>query len=595
MIKTLFPKLKEVPEYFALLVGCAGICLIVLMNIDKLNLIYIVGDEFGYWANAAKFAGLDWSEVAANNPYYSYGWSILLTPIVMLTHNPAHMYKLAIGLNAILLCGTFVLAYLCAKKLFGGSTKKLTLVFCAFAVTLYSANIFQSQTTQCEVFLYFWFWLLIFAFIQWIEKTSIVRSVLLGLATAYIFVIHMRSIPVCMAVLICAILILLFKGKANIKYVLMMCGVAAGVFLIAYLIKGYLSQNLYINKELAAVNDISGQTDKISLLFSITGVKLFVKNIVGRLFYLGSSTFLLFYWGLYVCIKRCVLFIKGCIKHQKPELKEFVYLLILLSAIGIIAVSAISMLQINRVDTLIYGRYSEIVVGPVVLLGLTALIDEKNRLHLHCLFLVLYLLTCGVVFYVLEKLGGLALYPGNVPGIYGLARYNDSDTSINYMFFEFVTAVKVTVIATLLVLTAQYLKKIKVIVIAVITACVWLYLGFAVADNQIYNYQKTTSDFLIQKAVQSVETYDDIYYISDGNVNYWTSLYLDYIQFLLPEVSIKQMTSDEAEHISEEAFIIVEASNENIALIEEDYICVEESNHFRLYVNENSQLYKVLE
>ena len=39
-------------------------------------------DEFGYWAHAAKAAGYDWSEMVSLGSYYSYGYSLILFPIL---------------------------------------------------------------------------------------------------------------------------------------------------------------------------------------------------------------------------------------------------------------------------------------------------------------------------------------------------------------------------------------------------------------------------------------------------------------------------------------------------------------------------------
>ena len=39
-------------------------------------------DEFGYWSVAAAILGYDWSSITGLGPYYSYGYSVLLTPIL---------------------------------------------------------------------------------------------------------------------------------------------------------------------------------------------------------------------------------------------------------------------------------------------------------------------------------------------------------------------------------------------------------------------------------------------------------------------------------------------------------------------------------
>ena len=97
-----------------------SICLLIIFSVGvwkcwELNRIYIIGDEFGYWANASYMAGLDWGSVASVNSYYSFGYSILLVPLFLIK-NTEIMYKAGICLNALILCGSFCLTYACTKK-----------------------------------------------------------------------------------------------------------------------------------------------------------------------------------------------------------------------------------------------------------------------------------------------------------------------------------------------------------------------------------------------------------------------------------------------------------------------------------------------
>ena len=67
---------------------------------------YILNDEIGYWSNAAFFSGYDWSSIANSIGYYSYGYSIILAPVLYFTKNPMLSYQIAIILNGVFLaCG----------------------------------------------------------------------------------------------------------------------------------------------------------------------------------------------------------------------------------------------------------------------------------------------------------------------------------------------------------------------------------------------------------------------------------------------------------------------------------------------------------
>ena len=81
-------KLRENYEFTGKQTALIGVLLVsilaaVLWRIRSLDGIYIIGDEFGYWADAAFFAGKNWSEVGSMNPYYSFGYSLILAPLFL--------------------------------------------------------------------------------------------------------------------------------------------------------------------------------------------------------------------------------------------------------------------------------------------------------------------------------------------------------------------------------------------------------------------------------------------------------------------------------------------------------------------------------
>ena len=93
---------------------------IMLMHyLPKSYGIFFPQDEFGYWNNAAKIIGLDWSDVAFGQSRYAYGYSLLLVPIlVLLKSNPLMLYKVAITLNVVLLVIYSGLLYKIVKKIY---------------------------------------------------------------------------------------------------------------------------------------------------------------------------------------------------------------------------------------------------------------------------------------------------------------------------------------------------------------------------------------------------------------------------------------------------------------------------------------------
>lgn len=75
-------------------------------------------DEFGYWAPAAEMLGWDWSESVSLGSYYSFGYSLILTPVLYFVKDSITAYRTAVVLNMILMCAGLCLLYSLMRMLF---------------------------------------------------------------------------------------------------------------------------------------------------------------------------------------------------------------------------------------------------------------------------------------------------------------------------------------------------------------------------------------------------------------------------------------------------------------------------------------------
>ena len=73
-------------------------------GIRKICCFTLFPDEFGYWASAARWAGYDWSDVAGLGSYYSFGYGVLLLPLLKLISDGILLYRAAVGMNMVLMC-----------------------------------------------------------------------------------------------------------------------------------------------------------------------------------------------------------------------------------------------------------------------------------------------------------------------------------------------------------------------------------------------------------------------------------------------------------------------------------------------------------
>ena len=64
------------------LFGCILLVVVAGYRLSQLTTIHVLFDEFGYSATAAYYNGYDWSSLANQSPYYSYGLSLILSIIM---------------------------------------------------------------------------------------------------------------------------------------------------------------------------------------------------------------------------------------------------------------------------------------------------------------------------------------------------------------------------------------------------------------------------------------------------------------------------------------------------------------------------------
>lgn len=146
-------------------------------------------DEFGYWAPAAEMLGWDWSESVSLGSYYSFGYSLILTPVLYFVKDSITAYRTAVVLNMILMCVGLCLLYSLMRMLFSGIDKERAVLISGIAV-LYPPWIFYMQMTMTEALLLFLYILICWLLIRFLENPRALTAVFLVLALVYIYFVQ---------------------------------------------------------------------------------------------------------------------------------------------------------------------------------------------------------------------------------------------------------------------------------------------------------------------------------------------------------------------------------------------------------------------
>lgn len=342
--------------------------LIFICQIGKNGMMYLSTDELGQWATAAWLAGYDWSPISSHNSYYSYFYALPLSILFRLCQSPFFMYRMATILNALLLSSIVFLAYGICKKICG---KQGLIFYCLIALncTLFTSNIIMANLTWGESLLIAVSWLVLYLIVDVFNDSTIKSSKLFSLACLLMigYMTHQRFL----GVLLSGILVVCFafmSKRISKKQVVFFLAVIGILMVFHSIMKSNVQEYVYVMKDgQIDGNDYSGQVSKLSRLGTIQGIFTLFQILIGHFYYIGVSTGYLGYLGIIYLIRR----LKSSIIQKewgKPG-NFYPCLFITLAGGATVAIGSIFFMGAWRIDHVIYGRYNEIILGFLLLLG----------------------------------------------------------------------------------------------------------------------------------------------------------------------------------------------------------------------------------
>ena len=392
-------------EYIAVLFLAILIFLVHIRNVTSFGIFSILDDEFGYWGNAAYFLGYDWSDSISEIPYFSYGYSLILTPIYWLFKNPVTAYQVALIINGLMVSASFIVCYK-VSKLVTKSISQNFLLLISFIIALYPAYISYSNIAWPEITLMFCTWLLIWCFAVINSQSSYVVFFLIGLLSAFTYVTHQRTIGILLSSIFILIIMTLI-GEIRPKKLLVSFIPIILVMLCHYFIKNDLLTNLWLQQDGELTNDYSAQFSKILEIFTADGLIKFAKTLLGHIFYIGASSMLISYFGIYYIFSRSYRSIKSLLANKNIgkvylDSKPYFYIFLSLVFISTLLINVIFMIHPTRVDQIVYGRYIDSLQGILLLFGCVQLWETSKLSSLRvwsiCVgFLLLSIIMFGII------------------------------------------------------------------------------------------------------------------------------------------------------------------------------------------------------
>lgn len=528
-------------------------------HIRALDYICVLNDEFGYWAHAVSATGYNWKELIAETPYYSWGYSLFLIPITIIFPTPTLWYKAAILLNTVFLLLSYYFCYQCGRKLFPAINDKV-LALISLIVIIYPSNILNTQITWTETLSYLLVWINIYLLILLENRFSNKYFIMIIIVSLYSYAVHKRNIGIMLTNFFIVIL-LLIKHKKNIFHyfllpLLLICGYHG-----IELLNTHQINSLWGNSQTSSLNNVSVNTETITSYAS-----RFTQNS-GNLFssMLGKLMYLLIAFEFTFPITIICFFKDMCANlKEKCIFKNYI-----VSKLAILLVAAamfgICSLQMNywqgRKDYIVYARYMENALGPLLLLSIaeTLLYIREAKLSLYITFTLL-LIGYIPLFYCINNANGGFVYICS-PIIGGFYKLFDNTT-------QTFTLLAIILIAIFIMLCIGiYSKKAKQRMALLLLCFGFTYsldgclLTHLQAQGQSgYSSLRTPiCDAISDTALQQYP----IYYVKNSELDP-TSCNPKYIQYMVPDRTIYVTSLEELEtNFQPNAIILTYEDNEN--------------------------------
>ncbi len=480
-------------------------------------------DEFGYWSHGARLLGYDWNAVSGIHPYYSFGYGMLMAPLLKWCSNPVVLYRIAVSINFILMVWCYVILKKILGILFHAPVCPFMTLFSGLAV-FYSSFMVYAQTTLPEILLVLLYLLLIVSVLMFFQKPSAYYMGAMAAISAGLYFVHMRTLGIGIALW----LVLVWEAIRNkeIRAYVLTGALAYGILIIAGV--GY--KNSYMDEiynvsggSLAALNDFSGQIEKLGKLTTVKGMADFICSLGGKLFYLGSATGGLFYWGI-----MSVYSMTACGIRYKMAAARF----ILLSALFTLGIVSLFMIDTPRADGVIYGRYSEILLPILIGTGLTAMVHSpglwKGSFGIVCFQSVMMYL----VNWKISSSGAYGIYRHSIPAVAYALEFSSNrvfaftkNVYLGGVFFGLTMAGVLWIVR----------RRERFLYLAFVWAVIQWGLGMDVCSRMNYKYNRDNyQDIIIAEQIKDMAgEYERIVFLySDGYG------YVDLLQFCLKEIPV---------------------------------------------------------
>lgn len=529
------------------------LCIACLYPIREFDFPAVLNDEFGYWGNAISIKGYDWKDLIAETPYYSWGYSIWLIPLVFIFKDYYILYKAGIFLNVIFLIVSYLCCFYIGKKLFP-TNKKVEIAAISFLTVYYPSNIVFAQVTWSESLLFLLTWLVLVTLVSLEENFKYYKVLLCICILGYMYTVHQRSIGIIL-IGIASLFLIMLTNQKPLQYWIFPIVILAMWYFFAQIVKDIQLEKLWSNSELSSINNVGFNSATLSMYIGklVGGFKNLILSILGKSFYLLVATGSIIIPAGFICIKKIRTYMKF-IKTKNSEL-YIPYFFALGCFLVMGGICSLQMLDATtRKDIIVYSRYMENALGPILLIGFAWTLNKSKQYKKLLLIGISFVIAnCFWIGKTVESAEGF--FNTICSPVIG-SFYEFFDGDIKKMFFSIVVF-GIGVPLFLMVLTLLKKRRFKFVYVFVLFFVSYTILGYE-AESYVLDWRTELDQNItvVRDYIMSEYPDQEIYYVKDKNLDEY-SVNPKYLQFMMPENKITVIDKNACEGVLKEKEVVV--------------------------------------
>lgn len=547
-----------------------------LYNIGQQYGVSVINDEFAYWGLGAQMSGKDWTELLGTTGFYSYGYGILLIPLYRMGVPALLMYRLMIGVNVILIIGSLYISVWWARQLFPEKNRKFLTLICLITA-LYINNIFHMHIAWTESLLYFLFWSITALIYRFWRRQLWRDGLLLAGLSVYLYTVHNRAIGVTVLVFLQILfgVLIALKQKKNRGKILSIFLLMIGLFILASLFRQYTIEHWFAGSTTLAINDYSGNIPKVKRLFSFDGLINFIQSLLGKLYYQATATFLIIMMPIIIAVTRsfqaAARGLRSIVKPQTPQTDKKAagwdrpaWMLLWVTAAFLIEVIIAALFKSDdvtnlRVTDILYGRYAEFAVGPLLLFGLVMVTEYRQYRREVRAIIILYCLGAFQLLFQLVNARRQFVDSIHIAGLihFFMGRTNPARTLLIMSVVGLVGFIMIYASGYWPGKRGERSALTGFVIVFVLTGIYWSTFGVIASTEWVNQYEQVVSKNIVAIYEQLKRLNDEltVYYVR-GNGDAELG-YLKVLQSRLPNMTVYLLEVEDLQEVYEGNYVIM--------------------------------------